>query len=122
MKRVFIIGTVLAALLAPSSAVAKNVDALGVLVSSCVVNSKDNLTNGINVVYYNSHATPAIEVDFLVRYHGHAYTLIDRGTFSQGAPINHNLTNALVGQPWQGATPKLCTPSRVILQNGKAVE
>jgi hypothetical protein len=48
--------------------------------------------------------------------------LIDRGTFSVGAKINHNLNNALVGAPWQGPDAKLCMAQRVILANGKVLQ
>ena len=87
-----------------------------------MVNSNGSVTNGVNVVYSNTHPSPATEVDFLVGYHGHKYVLIDRGSFSQGAQINHNLANALVGEPWQGPRPKLCTAQRVMLANGRVVQ
>src|SRR5215469_2076485 len=91
----------------------------GVTIVSCVVNSNgSNLTNGINVVYYNTHDSPATEVDFAVHYGGHKYIMIDRGTFARGAQINHNLTNALTGEPWDGAQPKLCAVKRVTLADG----
>jgi prephenate dehydratase len=122
MQRIVLVGFILAALLAPCAASAKIVSSFGVTIQSCVVNASGNRSNGINVVYYNTHPSPATEVDFFVRYHGHAYTLIDRGTFSQSAQINHNLTNALVGYAWQGPNAKLCTVSRVVLANGKVLE
>jgi hypothetical protein len=122
MQRIFFIGLigVLAAL--PCAASAKVVSAFGIAIQSCVVNSNNGVTNGINVVYSNTHTASATEVDFLVRYHGNKYVLIDRGTFSQGAQINHNLTNALVGESWQGSTPRMCTVQRVNLANGKVLE
>lgn len=122
MKRVFIIGTVLAALLAPCASLAKSTDNLGIAISTCGVNEKDNLTNGVNVVYYSSHATPVVEVEFAVKYKKKTYTMIDRGTFTQGAQINHNLTNALVGEVWEGPNPGMCTVKRVLLANGKELE
>jgi hypothetical protein len=61
-------------------------------------------------------------VDFVVRYRGQKYVLIDRGTFSVGAKINHNINNALVGAPWQGPDVKLCMAQRVILANGKVLQ
>lgn len=120
--------TLLAALAAlccamPATAQAKIVSAFGVTIQSCVVNSNGgSQTNGINVVYSNTHPSPATEVDFLVGYHGHKYVLVDRGTFSQGAQINHNLTNALVGYAWQGPQPHLCTVQRVLLANGRVLQ
>ena len=117
---------VLCAIILPLSASAKNKkngSAFGVTVVSCVVNSNGgNTTNGINVVYYNTHPLPAVEVDFLVRYHHDRAVLTDRGTFAQGAQINHNLTNGMVGFGWQGPDPYVCTVKRVVLQNGKVFQ
>ncbi|MBV8345151.1 MAG: hypothetical protein JO190_09205 [Candidatus Eremiobacteraeota bacterium] len=113
--------TALAIFALPASTQAKIVSNLGVTIISCVVNSNGgNLTNGINVVYYNTHDSPATEVDFLLRYMGKRYILIDKGNFTRGAQINHNLTNALTGQPWDGPTPKLCRVERVYLANGRS--
>lgn len=121
MKRVLWIFAVLAVVLAPLAAQARIVSKYGVTIVSCVVNSNGtNLTNGINVVYYNTHDSPATEVDFLVHYMGHKYILIDRGTFTRGAQINHNLANALTGQPWNGPNSKLCAVQRVYLANGRS--
>lgn len=105
----------------PVASQARNVSRFGVTIVSCVVNSNGgNLTNGINVVYYNGNDSPATEVDFLVHYGGHKYILIDKGTFTRGSQINHNLTNALTGQPWHGPKPKQCQVQRVYLQNGRS--
>jgi hypothetical protein len=87
-----------------------------------VENANHTQTTGVNVVYYNAHQTPATEIDFFVSYHGTNYTLIDRGTFTHNAQINHTLTNALAGVVWQGETPDLCTPSRVLFATGKALQ
>jgi hypothetical protein len=57
-----------------------------------------------------------------VRYRGQHAILIDRGNFTQGAQINHNITNALVGLSWQGPNPNLCTVKRVYLANGKVLQ
>jgi hypothetical protein len=123
MQRIFLTGLIAAALLVPCAASAEIVPAFGITIQSCVVNSNGaGLTNGINVVYYNTHASPATEVDFLVRYHGHRYVLTDHGSFTQDAQINHNLANSLVGRSWQGANSKLCTVQRVLLENGKVLQ
>ncbi len=106
-------------LLAPAAAQAKVVSALGIGIQSCVVNNNGGTTNGINVVYNNTHASPATEVDFLVGYHGHRYVFADRGTFTQYASINHNITSGLVGYTWNGPKPNTCTVQRVVLANGK---
>ncbi len=122
MQRLVLIGLIAAVSVIPCAASAKVVSAFGIAIQSCVVNSNNGATNGINVVYSNTHASAATEVDFLVRYHRARYVLIDRGTFTQGAQINHNLTNALVGQTWQGPQPGTCTVQRVYLANGKTLE
>lgn len=122
MKRTLLVLAAFCAIAAPAAA-KKNGSAFGVTIVSCVVNSNGgNLTNGINVVYYNTHDSPATEVDFLVAYQGHKYILIDKGSFSRGAQINHNLTNSLTGQPWAGPTPKRCAVQRVYLENGNVFQ
>jgi hypothetical protein len=123
MKRIVLAFLALSFVFAPLAASAKIVGRLQVAVQSCVVNKGGNgLTNGINVVYYNVRRAPLAEVDFLVKYHGSQATLIDRGTFTQNAQVNHNITNALVSYPWVGPTPKLCTVQRVVLENGQVYE
>ena len=118
MQRALLIFAVLLVVLTPSALAAKK-KTHGVTIVSCTVNSKEgNVTNGINVVYYTTHDSPATEVDFAVNYGGHKYILIDRGTFSRGAQINHNLTNALTGEPFEGAQPTSCKVSRVTLSDG----
>ncbi|HEX4012601.1 MAG TPA: hypothetical protein VHX17_01790 [Candidatus Cybelea sp.] len=123
MRRLLLLGLTAATFLWPGAAYAKVESNLGVTIGSCVVNSNgSNQTNGVNVVYYNTHKSPATEVDFKVKYRKHTYVLVDRGSFSAGAQINHNLTDALVGELWQGPQPKLCTVQRVLLANGKEFE
>jgi hypothetical protein len=123
MKPVLLAFAVLCAIAAPAALCAKDVSKHGVTIVSCVVNSNGgNLTNGINVVYYNTHDSPATEVDFLVNYNKEKYVLIDKGSFARGAQINHNLTNALTGQPWDGPKPKRCAVQRVYLLNGQVLE
>jgi len=122
MKRTLLFLAAICCIAAPASA-AKNGSKFGVTIVTCVVNSNgSNLTNGINVVYYNTHDSPATEVDFLVNYEGHKYILIDKGSFSRGAQINHNLTNSLTGQTWNGPTPKRCAVQRVYLENGNVLQ
>jgi len=123
MKRALLTLAALCAVAAPAAAASKNGSAFGVTITSCVVNSNGgSLTNGINVVYYNTHDSPATEVDFAVNYHGHKYILIDKGSFARGAQINHNLANSLTGQPWEGSTPKRCAVQRVYLANGNVLQ
>ena len=123
MKRITLAILALSFGLAPLAASAKIVGRLQVAIESCVVNKGGNgLTNGVNVVYYNTRRAPLGEVDFLVKYHGSSAVLIDRGTFTQNAQVNHNITNALVSYPWVGPTPKLCTVQRIVLENGQVYE
>ena len=123
MKRTLLTLAALAVLVAPAAAAKPLVSAFGVTIVSCVVNSNgSNMTNGINIVYYSTHDSPATEVDFLVNYGGHKYILIDKGNFARGAQINHNLTNALTGQPWNGPTAKRCAVQRVYLENGNVLQ
>jgi hypothetical protein len=119
MKRILLATAMLWAVAAPASA--QHVGSrYGVTIVTCVVNNNGSgLTNGINIVYFNKHDAAATEIDFLVRYGGHAFILIDRGTFTRGSQISHNLTNALTGQPWSGPNPTACQVNRVILSNGK---
>ena len=124
MRHFVFIGLTLAALLAPCAVSAKVASAFGIKVQRCTVNENGGhtQTNGVNVVYYNAHETPATEVDFFVSYQGKTFTLIDRGTFTHYAQINHNLGNALVGEVWQGQDPGLCMPARVLFANGKVLQ
>lgn len=111
-----------ALVLLTSAAQANIVSKFGITIESCVINQGGNgATNGANVVYVNTHASPATEVDFTIGYRGHPYVLVDRGTFSQGATINHNLTNDLVGFAWSGPTPNRCSVRRVVLANGRVL-
>ncbi|HVR47690.1 MAG TPA: hypothetical protein VMT95_13755 [Candidatus Binatia bacterium] len=121
MRRALFALVALAVFALPATTQAKIVSRFGVTIISCVVNSNgSNLTNGINVVYYNTHDSPATEVDFLVNYLGKRFILIDKGSFTRGAQINHNLANALTGQSWDGPKPKLCRVERVYLANGRS--
>lgn len=123
-KRRVAVGVLALAVLAPTGAAAKTRSAFGIVVQRCVLNeSRDHATiTGLNVVYYNSHQTPATEVNFLVNYRGKSYTLTDRGSFTHNAQIDHNLGGALSGAVWQGAVPELCIPGRVVFANGKILE
>lgn len=123
MKRTILALAAAATLLAPVAANAKIASNFGVSIQSCVVNKGGNgLTNGINVVYFNTREAPISEVDFLVKYHDHKAVLTDTGTFTHGAEVNHNLTNGLVSYPWYGPTPHLCTVQRLVMQSGKIIQ
>ncbi len=124
MRPLFIVGLTAAMLLAPCTASAKIASAFGIVVQRCILleNKDHTQTTGVNVVYYNTHETPATEVDFLVEYHGKHYTLTDRGSFTHNAQINHTLTDALTGVVWQGEDPELCIPGRVLFATGKVLQ
>lgn len=123
MKRTLFAFAAALALVTPAAVQARTVSAFGINIVSCVVNSNgNNQTNGINVVYFNTHNSPATQVDFLVHYHGHKFILINKGSFTRGAQINANLNNALTGQTWDGSKPKLCTVQRVYLQDGTVLQ
>jgi hypothetical protein len=102
------------------SAGAQMVSDYGVNLTSCTVNDNNGATNGINVVYYNTHPSPATEVDFYVGYRGHHAIMVDHGRFTKGAVINHNLRNDLVGYVWKGSTPNKCYVYRAYLANGRS--
>jgi hypothetical protein len=123
MKRLLLTFAALCVVAAPAGAASRSGSRFGVTIVSCVVNSNgNNQTNGINVVYYNTHDSPATEVDFVVHYNKTRYILIDKGSFARGAQINHNLTNSLTGQPWNGPTPQRCAVQRVYLENGNVLQ
>jgi hypothetical protein len=111
MRRALLALIALAIFALPASTQAKIVSRFGVTIISCVVNS-----NGSG----STHDSPATEVDFRVNYLGKRYILVDKGNFTRAAQINHNLTNALTGQPWDGPKPKLCQVERVYLANGRS--
>lgn len=120
MVRTFGILAVALAVLGGSAQAASTVyGQYGVSIASCTVNNNNGYTNGVNVVYINTHPSPATEVDFYVAYRGHHAILPDRGTFSKGAVINHNLRTALVGNVWKGPNPNQCYVYRTYLANGR---
>ncbi|MBV8489186.1 MAG: hypothetical protein JO199_01560 [Candidatus Eremiobacteraeota bacterium] len=123
MKRFILAAAVAAALILPVSTQAANNNRLGIVIQSCVVNKgNDGLTNGINVVYTNTHAENAVAVTFVVEYNHNRYFLTDTGTFSQGAQINHNLNGSLVGQAWTGPEPAACTVRKTVMSNGRTFQ
>lgn len=120
MLRTIGIFAVALAVLGGSAAQAQTYSQYGVSLVSCTVNNNNGYTNGVNVVYVNTHPSPATEVDIYVGYRGHHAILPDRGTFSKGAVINHNLRTALVGNIWKGPNPNQCYVYRAYLANGRS--
>ena len=120
MLRTIGIFAIALAVLGAGTARADTYGQFGVSVTSCTVNNNNGYTNGVNVVYYNTHPSPATEVDFFVGYRGHHYIVVDRGWFTKGAVIDHNLRNALVGNVWKGPNPNQCYVYRAFLNNGRS--
>jgi hypothetical protein len=121
VRRALLTGFALIALATPSAR-AQVTSGFGVTLQRCVVNQQGDLTNGIHVVFFSNHHSPATEVDFLVHYHGQHALFVDRGTFAGGAQISSHLESALVGRPWQGWNPDLCQVHRVVLADGKILQ
>lgn len=124
MKRMFFALGALVAMLVPAAAqadIGNIVSGEGITLRNCTVdeNVTNDTTNGIHVVYTNTHKSAATEVDFVVHYRGHTFTLVDRGTFEQGAVINHMLTNQMVNFAFKGKIADLCKVNRVYLANGR---
>jgi hypothetical protein len=122
MKRSLLAILAFAAVLLPTAARAELHSQFGIVLQSCTVNNNNGYTNGVNIVYYNTHPSPATEIDFRIGYRLKGYTVVDRGTFSQNATINHNINNGLVGVPWQGPHPNNCWVNRVVLANGRVLQ
>lgn len=123
--RVFVFtGLIIAALLTPFSVSAKTSSAFGIKMQRCIVmeNAAHTLVTGLNVVWYNSHQTPATEVDFIVRYHGTTHTLTDTGSFTYMSQINHTLTGSIAGVVWQGSDIEFCQPGRVVFATGRVLQ
>jgi hypothetical protein len=90
----------------------------------CRVQMRDSAGTGqlsVDLGTRQAAAAAATEVDFYVGYHNHKAVFADRGTFTAGSAINHNLTDGIVGVAWQGPQPHICTVQRVVLSNGKVL-
>jgi hypothetical protein len=123
MKRTIVAAAAAALLLVPVETSAKIVSKFGITIENCTVNKGDTgLISGINIVYVNTNQAPVAAVSFLVKYQGNKAVFRDTGTFTNGAQINHNLTNAMVGDPWNGPTPKLCTVQRAVSADGTVLK
>jgi hypothetical protein len=58
-------------------------------VDSVTINRRGAATDGINIVYHNERGLVARQVVFDVDYRGVERRVVDIGSFSQGAEINH---------------------------------
>ncbi len=105
--------------LATGIASANNVSRLGINIVSCSVATDGNgNTKGIDITYVNANPVPAVQVSFLVRYHGQSGVVIDKGNFTQGAEITHTLTNSFMGYSYQGPTAGTCRVNKVVRADG----
>lgn len=75
------------------------------------------VTDGIELQYVNTSAKTADRVAFAVDYRGDVERIIDVGTFSPGAPIDHTF-GTFSGQAYQGERPNRCTVARVRFSDG----
>lgn len=57
--------------------------------------------DGVNVSFVNAGSAPLNSVTFIVHYNGETQTVTDRGTFSPGIRIDHQL-GALQSEPYAG--------------------
>ena len=64
-------------------------------------------TDGIRITYVSNAAQKASRVAFLVNYRGDIQHIIDVGTFSRGATIDHTF-GQFTGDAWLGAKPNAC--------------
>jgi hypothetical protein len=121
LKRIFLALGATFAMLVPAATQAQVVSGEGVTLKSCTIveNTATGSTSGIQVMYTNTHSSPATEVDFVVHYRGHTFTFVDRGKFEMGAVVDHKLTNQMMNFKFKGKNPDLCKVNRVLLANGQ---
>jgi hypothetical protein len=72
--------------------------------------------DGVNVSFVNVGTAPLNAVTFIVRYNGETQTVTDRGTFSPGIRIDHQL-GALQSKPYAGRAAT-CEVSTFSIQRG----
>jgi len=64
-------------------------------------------TDGIRIVYTNLNPVAADRVAFVVSYRGDTQHIVDTGTFSTGATIDHTFGN-FSGDAYLGPNPNSC--------------
>ena len=73
--------------------------------------------DGIHIVYVNHGAVPAERVAFSVNYRGDVQHIVDVGTFSPGATIDHTFGN-FSGDAYLGPNPNSCVARAARFVNG----
>jgi hypothetical protein len=74
-------------------------------------------TDGIRIVYMNQSSKTAARVAFLVNYRGDVQHIIDVGTFSPNASIDHSF-GEFTGDAWLGPKPNSCRAVAVRYADG----
>jgi hypothetical protein len=74
-------------------------------------------TDGIRISYVNRSNQVADRVAFIVDYRGQVDRIVDVGTFSPGAVINHTFGN-FSGYAYLGPRPNVCRVAAVRFRNG----
>jgi hypothetical protein len=122
MKRFLTIAILAVAALTANASAQQLQSSFGIKLTGCHVfqqaHNLANVTGGVWVKYTNTRAVPATRIDFLVKYNGVQTVMVDKGSFTQYAQIQHSLQNALIGQAWIGPTPTSCRVYHVYWANG----
>ena len=74
-------------------------------------------TDGIEIRYVNHGPTTAARIAFLVNYRGDVQHIIDAGTFSPGATIDHTF-GQFTGDAYLGPQPNACRVVAVRFADG----
>jgi hypothetical protein len=74
-------------------------------------------TDGIRIAYVNHAPKAATRIAFVTNYRGDIQHIIDAGTFSQGATIDHTFGN-YTGDAWLGPHPNSCSVAGVRFADG----
>jgi hypothetical protein len=123
MKRILAIAILAAAALTTGAGAQPMKSDFGIQLNSCSVPQSANhlsvFTGGAAVDYMNTRPVAATEVDFLVSYNGADTLMVDSGTFTKDAQVQHTLKNGLLDQAWTGQPPTSCRVYRVIWADGQ---
>jgi hypothetical protein len=112
-------GIATAALSQTASAVPLRVNDFGpIQVDSCTVGRSGYATRGLDIVYHNTRRVAADKVTFNVDYRGINRTIVDAGTFSQYASINHGF-DVFDGFGYEGAVLNRCNVTYVHFVDGE---
>ncbi len=87
-------------------------------VDSCTVGRSGAATHSVDIVYHNTRRVAADRVVFSVDYRGVNRTIVDAGTFSQYASINHGF-NVFDGFGYEGPIPNRCIVTYVHFTDGE---